>query len=202
MRMAFHAGSDIGSEIKSLDGGGGMWAPFQATFTDEKRVKITLVLDVVDGAPSCRSYKVERIDGKGLEYMTTDIMRGLSLRNLMYYACAQAALTSDDGVGYTTAVSTAAIETVVAPLRRRRQPITDGVLRRFADEYRGHFEPGRMEELAESLAGYSERQGWRLLKLGVERGVLVHTKGRRSWQALSGAATVGGPAGGIPTAGH
>ena len=59
----------------------------------------------------------------------------------------------------------AAIEAVVAPLRRTRNPTTDKELRKFAAAYRKDFEaPVASTEFAESI-GKSESTGWRLLKL-------------------------------------
>ena len=62
-------------------------APFRAVFVGDQ-IKVTMVVDVADGAPVCRSYQVERTDGGGLEFMTTEIMRGLNLRTLLANACA------------------------------------------------------------------------------------------------------------------
>lgn len=174
MRMDVHVGSDIGSRIVELDTGGALWAPISATFTSD-RVRVEITVDVANGVPVCRRYSAERTDGGGLELMTTEVMRGLPLRSLMAHACAAAALqtesTDGEGKGYSPASSVEAIEAVVKTLKRRRTPVTDKELRRFAAAYRKHFVPGRMREFAESL-GYGERQGYRLLKVARERGFL------------------------------
>jgi hypothetical protein len=177
-----------GSHLRKLDGGGAMFAPIRATFNQvldgNPQLRLTIEMDVEQGVPICRRYTVERFDG-GLELMTAELMRGVNLRRLMAQAAAAAALEKrppPPGVTeqYTTATSVEAVEAVVGPIRRRRVPVTDKELRRFADMYRRKFVPGRMAEFAEALH-YSERHAYRLKRLAIERGFLTaaDTKGRK-----------------------
>lgn len=170
MRMSVRAGSELGSEIAKLDSGGALWAPIQATFTSD-RLKVSIEVDVENGVPVCRRFTAERTDGGGLELMTSEVTRGVNLRSLMANACAAAALQTKDGEGYTAATSVEAVEAVVGTLRRRRTPISDPELRKFAAAYRKHYVKGGMEEFAASL-GYSERHAYRLLGLARTRGLL------------------------------
>jgi hypothetical protein len=157
--------------IEPLNGNGVMAAPFRATFTSD-RTRITIDVDVVNGAPLCRRYEVERTDGDGLELMTTEVMRGVNLRALMANGCADAAMQAlpGDSHTYELATSVEAIEAVLGTVRRRA-PITDAELKRFSALYRKRHVAGHMKEFAEEL-GYSERHAWRLLKLTRERGFL------------------------------
>lgn len=169
MSMTTHAGSDIGSRIAHLDSGGTLWAPVDATFTNDQ-LRIDIRIDVRDGTPTCTRYTVERTDGGGLELMTTEVSRGIKLRALMAHACAAVALEGANG-GFTTASSVEAIESVVKTLSRNRRPTTDAELKRFARAYRRDYQRGGMEQFAASL-GYGERNAWRLKKLAIERGFL------------------------------
>jgi hypothetical protein len=163
-----------GVRFAKLDSGGVVAVPLRATFTDD-RMKVTMCLDVANGVPICAKYCVERTDGRGLEEVTTEISRGLNLRTLMAHAFAGAAHEQhedDDGRDHLRRASTVeAVEAVIGPIRRRREPTTDERLREFADAYRERWVPGGAAEFAESLY-VSERQMWRLKRLAVDRGFL------------------------------
>ena len=136
MRMNAHVGSDLGSQIAELDSGGALWSPIRATFESDK-LRIEIEVEVVDGHPQCSGFSAKRLDGGGLELMTTEVTRGVNLRVLMANACASAALETKDSQGYTSATSVEAVEAVIKTLKRRRSPITDKELRAFARERQG-----------------------------------------------------------------
>lgn len=165
-----------GARIARLDSGGVLYVPTRAVFTDE-RLRITIVIDVANGTIICPSYSVERIDGAGgLEALTTDVSRGLKIRNLMAYAAASAAVTpapDDDerGRDFLPGQTLEAIEAVIGPIRRTREPVTDERLRAIADAYRERWIPGRDVEFAESFH-MSDRNMRRMLKKARERGFL------------------------------
>lgn len=158
-------------------------APFTAVFTNES-LELTIVVDVANGVPFCPEYHLKRVDAPpGLEMATTDVLRGIPLRGLMANALARVALEverTETGVrfDYRSPTSVEAVEAVIGSLKRRRQPVTDEVLREFADAYRERFEPGAMEEFADSI-GYSPRHAYRLKKLAEERGFLGGNDGER-----------------------
>ena len=141
--------------------------PFEATFTS-KALELAVTIDVADGRPVCTEYRVRRLDGGGLELMTTEVMRDVKLRTLMALSCSRVAI--DQAGGWS--VEAEAVQAVVDPIRRRKAPITDATLRGIAKAYEKRYVPGRMEEFAQS-EGYSERQMWRLVKLARERGFLA-----------------------------
>jgi hypothetical protein len=158
-----------GSEatVYSFAAGGHMLGPLTATFTNEQLV-VTLRIDVLDGVPSCVWYRVERVDGGGLEYLTTELAKGLKVRDLMAHAVALAAVQSSEDPDVSPLD---AIEAVMGSVRRGRAPVTDARLEEFAEAYRDRWVPGRGAEFAESLH-ISERQMWRLKKEAIERGFL------------------------------
>ncbi len=153
-------------------------APFTATFEDE-RLRLVLEVDVADGHPICTSYRVDRLDGGGLELMTTEVLRGFKLRALMAEACILSVVVPVPGAKEGTAfavktkdaIPVEVIESVLGTLKRRRAPVTDERLREVADAYKKRYEPGGMEQFAKSLNA-SERQVWRLIRLARERGFL------------------------------
>jgi hypothetical protein len=166
MQVRQAGGVDLDHEFKRLDSGAQLWAPFRAVFDDDE-LRVTLDIDVVDGRPSCRGYHVELLDGSGLEFLTTEMMRGFNLRALMSHAVAVAVGTFIPDPSDRRR----AIDGAVGSLRRRRRPVTDERLTEFADFYRLHFRPGGMGDLAGEF-GVGERQAWRLKRLAVQRGFL------------------------------
>jgi hypothetical protein len=164
-----------GWEPTPLAGGRWMLSPMGVVFESYDDLVVTLELTVQDGVPTCEAYTV-RVPGGGLERMTTDVARGIKLRELLEMGaahCAIGAPSTSDGV--TTADYTFNKERVAAVgrmTRRRRQPVTDESLRRFAEAYKQNFRRGHMAEFAKSL-DYGERHVWRLRKLAIERGFLT-----------------------------
>ena len=167
--------------LAQLDGGGRLAVPFTATFSNDiQTLRLEIVVDVANGRPVCRSYRVETFDDGGdLAMMTSEVLRGVKLRNLMSHACAQAAFEAVDDGGFVPAENVQAIEAVLGPLRRTRRPATDELLGQVADRYRAEFVPGRMVEFAEAF-GYSERQMRRLIALARERELLEPSDRKRS----------------------
>lgn len=173
MRVVTRIGFDSSPRTARLDTGVEVIAPLEAEFTNGT-LRITVLLDVADGMPRCTKLSVERVDGGGLELITTEVLPGLSLRRLMARACAAAVVERHEDGHYVkrAEVSLDAIEAVMGSLQRTRQPITDERLREFAEAFRERYQPGKMEPFAESLH-CSPRQAWRLKKLAEERGFLL-----------------------------
>ena len=70
-----------------------MLASIEATFDDGERVRASLLCSTWrTGVSLCRRYEIERIDGGDLEYMTTELMRGVNLLACMAHACFAVAL--------------------------------------------------------------------------------------------------------------
>lgn len=154
---------------KNLDTGGWLAAPFRAILTGDT-IELEMVLDVIDGAPACTSYTVRAIDGVGLENRTTEVARGIKLREAMANALARSTWEQHGDVAYL-ATSVELIEAVMGSVQRRRVPVTDERLREVADAYRERWTPGGAMEFAASLH-CSERQMYRLVKLARQRGFL------------------------------
>lgn len=175
MEVTRRIGGPNGSRAKKLDTGVLLDVPVTAVFTSAA-LRVTIEVDVADGVPVCPRYTVERVDGGGLESVTTEVLAGVPLRGLMANACARAVVEPIEG-GHVVraAISLEAIEAVVGPLKRTRRPITDATLMAFANAYEERFQPGHMRQFAESLH-YSERQAWRLKKRAEQRGFLPGKK--------------------------
>jgi len=139
-----------------------------------KDLELAVTIDVADGRPMCTEYRVRRLDGGGLDLMTTEVMRNVKLRTLIALSCSRVAI--DQAGGWS--VEAEAVQAVVDPIRRRKAPITDDTLRKIAKAYKKRYVAGGMDEFAQS-EGYSERQMWRLVKLARERGFLPTTTGKR-----------------------
>src|SRR5206468_889065 len=143
-----------GTRGVELDGGADLKVPFTATFWDDT-VELVVTTDAADGRPMCTKYTVRRAAGGPLGLMTTEVMRGVKLRDLLAMSCARVVMETNR----PTAVNLEAIEAVTGLTRRRRAPTSDDVLRDVAASYKKNFVPGHMREFAESQ-GYSERQMW------------------------------------------
>jgi hypothetical protein len=170
VRARFRVNVNVQGEeatVYSFPSGGHMLTPLTATFSNEQIV-VTMRIEVIDGAPSCVWYRVERVDGGGLEFLTTELAKGLKVRDLMAQAVMMAAVQSSEEPDVSPLE---AIESVLGNLRRGRAPISDTRLEEFAEAYRAHWEPGRADAFAASL-GVGERQMYRLKKAAVERGFL------------------------------
>jgi hypothetical protein len=151
--------------------------PFRAHI-EVNSLRVTIVIDVVDGAPSCTSYTVTTVDGGGLENRTTEVARGISIRDLLASALrfqTWEAFPDPDATGGLIGRPGAPLdltEAVMGSVRRRRVPVDDDRLREVAEAYRERWRPGNAAAFAESLL-CSERQMYRLLKLARERGFLT-----------------------------
>jgi hypothetical protein len=174
-KIRIERSSELGMAIKAVDGGGHL-TPFRATFTsDDESLELELVIDVIDGTPDCTSYRVTPLDGKGLLYRTTEISKGVKIRDAMALALTYAVI-EDQGHGtYMDATSLDLIDSVRGTVKRRREPMTDDSLREFAARYRAEFVPGYAADFAESL-GYSERQMYRRKKAAIDRCLLEEGK--------------------------
>ncbi len=161
---------DLPDSPKQLDTGGYLLAPFRACLTNDT-LEIELIIDVIDGTPDCTSYRVTPLDGAGLLYRTTEVTRGVKIRDLMAEALSLS-VWEQQGEVAGLATSVELIEAVKGSVRRRREPMTDEKLREFASAYRQKFIPGKAAEFAESQ-GYSERQMYRRKKTAQERGFLT-----------------------------
>lgn len=158
------------ARVAEIRGGGVLMVPISATF-DDGQLSVRLVIDVADDLPICREYTVKRLDGGGLEEMTTEVARGVKIRELMAEAVASKALEPAPDGGRRHATTLEAIEAVVGPIRRRRRTMTDSELTSFVASYRERYLPGHATEFAESVF-MSERQMWRWKRAAIERGLM------------------------------
>jgi hypothetical protein len=157
------------ARVVKVDGGGEMFAPLVATFTDGE-LEARLVIDVVGGAPCCVEYTVRRTDGKGLEQFTSEVAAGLNIRSLVKHAVVVVAVEAK-GHGVEPAESYEAVAAVLSSAGRRRTAVTDERLQEFADAYRERWVKGGQAEFAAHL-NISERQMWRLKRLATDRGFM------------------------------
>ena len=160
-----------GSRIAHLDNGYAMWAPVRSTFEfDDPEVIVGVVLDVEDGRAVVEEYTVSRKPGgPPVEFVARDVIRGVSLRDLMAEAMAWVALEPVDEARtkWREVRSVPKLDEITSGTRSRRLPMSDERLRATADAFRA----GGVDAVM-VLDGWQceRRQAQRAIKAARERG--------------------------------
>jgi hypothetical protein len=169
-----------GSSVEPLDNGYAMFAPVRSTFEfDDPEVIVDLVLDVEDGRPVVVEFTVRRKPGgPPVEFVARDVIRGVSLRDLMAEAMAWVSLEPvDEATGQTwrPVRSVPKLDEITSGTRARRLPMSDERLRATAKAF---LDDDGGVEAVERLDGWQceRRQAQRAIKAARERGFLTEGK--------------------------